>query len=277
MGVLLLGWFLTILVIALTKKWLFGPTGQFTDEMLREVLAGWIGELLFFTVVGAIITIVTLRNPMHEAVEERIRIMFWQSHVPDTVMKYNKSEITRLYAYAKTGNRQVILDDYDQVRKSYRAMVRTEYELHNLFPDIHYNDSFKLSIVNDDFGDNPPPEFGRITSIQVGTTEMVTNPLIIKKEGFTSEVKISIAPAGSVLLIVEYYIWIKVGKNQSLRPKRVVEQFSMEIVSRCDKGAKIDIDGEVRVLVYNQAVSFALVHGVSPGERIAVYTPLEPA
>lgn len=52
---------------------------------------------------------------------------------------------------------------------------------------------------------------------------------------------------------------LKVNEPQSLRPRRVVEQFTMEIVSQCDQNARIEIDGEPRVLLYNQPVRFPMI------------------
>jgi hypothetical protein len=275
-GTLIVGWLVTILVMLVFKNWLFWEGGRFHEELLREILAAWTGELLFFTVIASVITIVTLKNPMQEGVEERLRIMFGQTHIPDAVLKYNKNAISRLSAYARVGTRQVMLETYDDATKCYRARVKTEYEIHNLFPDLSYSDSTTISIKNDDFGDQCPTEFGRITSIRIGSTENVTNPLIMQKEGITSDVQINIPPGDSVVFAVEYNAWLKVGKIQAMRTKRVVEQFSMVIVSQCDQNARIELDGEPRVLLYNQPVAFPLVQGVSPGERINVYTPLEP-
>jgi hypothetical protein len=276
MGALVVGWFVTTVVMYISRDWLFWQGGQFHEEILREILAAWTGELLFFTIVGGIITIISLRNPMNEGIDERIRIMFGRAHVPDAVMKYNKDVISRLSAYAKTAKRRVVLETYDPNLECYKVRIKSEYEIFNLFPDISYSDSSTVSIKNDDYGDKIPPEIGRVTSIRLDSNETVTNPLIIQKEGFTSDVHIIIPPAGSVTFSTEFQVWIKIGQPQSFRPKRVLEQFSMEIVSQCDQNARIEIDGEARVLLYNQPVAFPLVQGVSPGERIAVYIPLEP-
>lgn len=277
MGGLLVGWLITIIVLLIFHTWLTGQTGQFRDEMLREILAAWTGELLFFTFVGGVITIGTLRNPMQEGIEERMRILFGRAHVPDAVMKYNRDAITRLAAYSKTGRRIIILEAFDQKISAYKARIKTSYDIQNLFPDIHYSDSISMRITPDKFEPNAPQEIGRVTSIRLGNNETVANPLIVDQNGFTSDIKINIPPGKSLLFSWEFTLWLRVNELQTLRPRRIVEQFYIEIVSQCDQNARIEIDGETRVLLYNQPVKFPLVQGVSPGERIGVYKPLMPA
>lgn len=274
MAALAVGWVITFVILYVFRAWLFG---SYTDDFARGILAAWIGELTFFTLIGGIISVMTLKNPMEERFDERMRIMFGQPHMPDAVMKYNKGVISRLSAYAKTGSRLITLETFDPATSAYKARIKTEYHIFNLFSDTRYSDTIKISIKPDDFQNPKPSEIGRVISIKIDGVESVTNPLIFDNTGFSSEIRIEIPENGSRIFFLEFMTWIKVGELQALRPQRVVEQFSMDIVSQCDQNPRVEIDGDVRVLLYNQPLTLPIVQGVSPGERVGVYTPLTPA
>jgi hypothetical protein len=70
-----LGWLACILIIVFAWSWVFG---QHTDEMLHGVLAAVIGELIFFSIVGGAVSIVTLRDPSQGTYDERLRILYGQ-------------------------------------------------------------------------------------------------------------------------------------------------------------------------------------------------------
>lgn len=76
----------------------------------HEVFAAWCGELLFFTIIGVLVAIITLRDPTTETFEERLRILYG-AKIPDAVMAYNRNQISKLAAFYRRGARTVIIDD----------------------------------------------------------------------------------------------------------------------------------------------------------------------
>jgi hypothetical protein len=276
MIVLLFGWVATAAIV------LFFPSIFWTEhieEMQRGVLAAFTGELLFFTLIGGAVTIVSLRDPTEERFDDRLKILYGRGAVPNAVLQYNKNVITKISAYSKTIKRVIIIEAYDNTLKAYRERITTEYEISNLLPDVPYGESMRLSVIPDDFGQADPSELGRIISIQVGGSQTITKPIPIGKDGISTEVKIELPPGGSKTVIWEYRLWIKTEAIQAVQPEWVVEQLAMDIVSECDGGAQLEIDSDPRgvvSLLHMQPLQFQRLTGVSPGEKVYVHKLLPP-
>ena len=75
-------WLATIAIFYIEWQF-FGAVNL--GETLRGVFVAWAGELIFFTVVGITIAVITLRDPRAEHFEERFRMLYGQKQIPDTV------------------------------------------------------------------------------------------------------------------------------------------------------------------------------------------------
>lgn len=255
-------------------------TGEFTDETVREVFAAWTGELLFFTVIGALLAIVSFRAPEEENFLQRLIMLYRGLNVPEPVLHYNSRYIQKLSGFATRAHRTVFVEEYDETIGAYPVVVETEYEIKNMLPDVEYDDRLRIRISPDKFA-NPPADLGHVISLQVGVEEHITRHSPITTHGFETEVPIKIDPGGTKQFAWEYRTWWKVEEVQEMHPQRVVERFSMDIVSRCQRGPdpKIDMQslgrGEVTLLL-NQRVSLPNVLGVTPGEKIFIIKALDP-
>ncbi len=114
---LLIAWLLTAAIVLCLFKFDIATS----HEVIIGALVAWTGELIFFSVVGGIISVVTLKDPAEASFDERIRILFGTDRLPDQVMNYNKRMVSRLAGYAHTGDREVILDEYRPDLRAYRA------------------------------------------------------------------------------------------------------------------------------------------------------------
>ena len=269
-------WIFTAILLFLLQAWMMGPHA---DDMLRHVFGAFVGELIFFSIVGGVVTAVTLRDPRQEGFDERLRILYGGAQIPDAVSKFNRSEFARLSGYVKHAKRLIVIESYDAAVGAYRVKTRTSYLIQNLLPDVVYQDAVRINIRPDEF-DTPPSDMGRVNSIKVGDVEQITNVVTIQSEGFTTETKIEIGPGSNKLVEFEYTTWAKLDHPQIMRPQRVVEQFDMDILSQCEQTPRIEIEGDRRgviSLLFNQPVSFPAVGGISPGEKVFVYKLLTPA
>jgi hypothetical protein len=250
-----------------------------TGDQFIHVFDAWCAELLFFSLVGAVVTLFAIRDPAQEVFDDRIRILFGRSNVPDSVLTYNKRMLSELSAYAKTAERTILLESFGPAFDAYKAKITTVYNYANLLPDVDYNQSSTLHVMPDEFGSEGPKELGRITSIRIAGREIINKHVPIFKEGFTTEATLFIGAGREESVSLEYYMWLKVGALQTVRPKRFVELFSMSILSQCEVTPRIDIDGYKRgviSLLYNDSVRFDPVQGVVPGEAAFAFKMLSP-
>jgi hypothetical protein len=267
-------WLITFVVF----YFVFGWAGAHKDELFVGTFAAWTGELVFFSLVGAIITVVTLRDPSREVYDERVRILFGSG--PESVLNYNKRILSRLSAYTQRAMRTITIESFDPATNAYRVKVKSEYHYKNLLHDVDYDDTLPWNVSPDRWDQNPPAEIGRIMSIRIDGNETIQRPQIIGADGYTVELKLAIPPAGQKSVTFEYWVWMKVGEVQELRARRCIEQYSMSAINQSDQIPRIEIDADQRgpiSLLYNQPVAFNQVQGISPGERVFVFKLLPPA
>jgi hypothetical protein len=147
-----------------------------------------------------------------------------------------------------------------------------------MFRDVEYHDVLKIKFTTDIF-ENAPPQIGEIKSIIICGREVLTKPATITKEGFNSEYSMKIAPNQSEALIIETIMWLRIGEDQRMLPRRPVATFSMDIVSQIEETPILSgqVAGMEAVnLTYGNVVSFPDVHAVLPGEALFPFKLLKP-
>jgi hypothetical protein len=266
-------WILTVAVLV----W----RGQFGASFGEAVLAAWVGELLFFTIVGAVISLIVIRDPVDEGFDERIRILYGRGQLPAFVLNYNKAQISKLAAFSRNARRTVYIEKFDRQLSAYWTRIRTEYDIENGFPDVPYRDTLIMRIQPDTFKDSEVADVGRVLSLRIGETEHIHEPVVIAREGgFNTELNIEVPEKGEITVVMEYETLMRTGETQSLRPLRAVEKFSMSIIGRCEPAPRIEIVGDEKgraiSLLYNQAVPLRLASGVVPSELIFGFKLLAP-
>jgi len=279
---LVLGWAVTLSVAFYFRGSLLG---RHPDETARSVFLAFAGELVFFTFVGVIGTLVSLRDPKDEGFDERLKILYGRD-VPNVVFGYIRNNILmKLSAYAKSGKRTITIESYDDALHAYRVRIETTYEIHNLLRDVPYNQTTTISILPDAFEDPAPRELGKMLSVKVGHSNKLTQAmhafndvLFLPKDGYTTNVTVeldSTTPSTTVAWV--YLSWIRIHTPQALSPEWVVGELETEIISECP--ARVDIaddDRGVISMLHMEPVRLQRILGVSPGEKVCIYTLLPP-
>jgi hypothetical protein len=244
--------------------------GAHLAESERDVFFAWLGELCFFTIIGLAITVISLEkpeDPSKKDFRDRLKILFGSSEIPDAVLSYNSKQISRLANYATVASRFIQIETYDDTLKAYRTEIATEYQIRNLLRDIPSPDVLSIGIVPDDFSATSLLEIGKVLSIEIAGKEKLEKPAPIGRNGFQTKIAIEVPPNDIVILRFKYDIWMKVGEEQRVVPQRVVETFSMRIVSRCDRNPRLRMgDVEDFTLIFAQPFAPTDVQGASPGE-----------
>jgi hypothetical protein len=243
----------------------------------RGIFAAWTGELAFFTIVGLVVAVVSLREPEQETFLQRVKILYGMPDSPQFALEYNSSEIKKLAAYATRAERMITIEEYSQESAGYRIRTRTHYSVKNMLRDVVYTDVVVVSVGNDPF-DHPPRDLGRLRSVKIGNVEQLAGPETIPPEGYKTSFPISIGPGGTSDIVVEYTTWCRIGEDQEMIPQRLVELFSMEIVSEVAQTVNLDLGPPVGVvsLAYRVPMKFPDVRAVSPQTALFRYKFLAP-
>ena len=267
---LVVAWVITLIAVALLLKY------EVTDH--REVMVGAllasIGELLFFSIVGGIVSVVTLKDPAQASFDERVKILFGTDRLPDPVMTYNKREISRLAGYACRAEREVQLEEYRDDIEAYRAKTTTTYYYRNLLPDVDYDEKLPWHYTPDKIEAQPPIMLAQLRSICIDGDQILDEPITINESGFRTELRLKIPRNGATTVVFEYVCWMRVGEQQTLNPRRLVEQFTMSIENRFQKKPiPMVLEGrrESNLLLFNEKYRFEPVQSIAPGEKIFSY------
>lgn len=189
-------------------------------DLIIEVVVAWSGELLFFTVVGLIVTFATLEDPGEGNFDDRIRILFGSGNLPHCVLTYNRNTLSRLSAYVEEADRTITIETYDDNHKAYKVRVRTVYLYRNLLRDVAYDETLPVNVTPDEFKTNGPTELGRVTSITIDDSETITQQLPIDATGFKTELRLKMPKAGKTKLIFEYWLWMAIDVPQTMHPRK---------------------------------------------------------
>ena len=271
-AVLVCGWIASGILIAAYHDQVLGHSAK---DAVPHIFAAWLGELAFFSIIGGLITVISLRNPMDDPFHERLKIVFGHNNVPNCVLNYNKQAFTRLSVYAKTVERTLCLEQYLPEIAAYRARVTTTYDMHNLLHDVELQDVMSISVTPDKFPDKCSEELGRLTSAKIGDRELVSQPLLLTADGLSTEFPFKLPPGGNTRCSTTLVILLKCGELQNFASKRVVELFEMDLVSQCDCIPRIEINNEIRTLIYNTPVKF-IEQAIEPQKSLGVFRPLSP-
>jgi hypothetical protein len=274
-GALLAAWVVTAIVVAALLRYDIANS----HEVIIGALVAWAGELIFFSIVGGVVSVVTLKDPSQASFEERVRILYGIENLPEAVTDYNKREISRLAGYARQASRHIVLEEYRTDVRAYRARVKTVYHYRNLLFDVDYEASLPWRFKPDKVDAQQPAELSRVVSIKIGDEENVKQPIIVDENGFSTELSLRMPRNGQIDVVFEYLTWMAVGEPQTMHPRRFVEEFSMSIVNQCThKPAALNLEGKSDAihLLYNQNYPFKPVQSVAPEEKIFVFSLLPP-
>ncbi|HSY52327.1 MAG TPA: hypothetical protein VLC46_26225 [Thermoanaerobaculia bacterium] len=270
------GWAVAVGVAYYLRGLLFGAS--FSDTA-TGIFFAFTGELVFFTFVGTIVTAVSLKDPMDQGFGERLKVLYGRSDAPDVVLRYITNLVTKQAGYAKAGKRTIHIESYNETYRAYWVRVKTEYDVHNLLRDVQYNQSMTILVMPAAFDEPAPADLGRLLTAQVGDVNTVTRAMNLPKEGLNTQVTVTVDLGADTCTTVvwEYLSWIRINTPQALSPEWVVGELEMEIISECE--ARVDIDGDDRgaiSMLHMQPVRLPRIQGVSPNEKVCVYTLLSP-
>ena len=82
------GWGFTAGTMYHFREEFFGPS---TTETMKGIFLAWSGELVFFSIVGLAITLVSIEkaeDPSKKRLSERIRILLGRADLPDGLFEY---------------------------------------------------------------------------------------------------------------------------------------------------------------------------------------------
>ncbi len=242
LGFFLAGWVAT-LVIWYCRDYIFG----LGDNVYKEVFLAWTGELIFFTVVGLAVTVITMEkppNPTSLKFDERFQILFGDKDNPREVQRFHKQEIELLARYSSAGSRKIIIREFKPELNAYVVMVHNWYVLNNAFRDVHLMEKIPLQITPDPFEGKNLPNVGQINHIKINKSEKIHNFTPIPVIGYKIEFEEPLPAAGEIHIEIEYEVLMGCGFLQEQEARRFMQSMQIEITNQLPHNVLLAVTDE---------------------------------
>jgi hypothetical protein len=275
-----LGWILTSITAFVYRSEFFDHHAANT---LQEIFVAWSGELIFFTIVGLAITIVSIERPKNPATEQlinRIKILLGSEDVPEGLLFHGREMLQEMAVYHKEVIRTVVFQRYDRDEDAFLVTVRLQAVLCNAMRDLPIRYVYHSRISPDHFSDTFHSPIGRYVSIRVDTENKLHQPLEIAAAGFTTTFEVEMPPLGVRNLEVEYEIWWKANEFQRLINRTYTDYYELRLLNRLDFTPRIEpkeagMAGRVSLL-FNQSTVAITSLAVKPAQVVYEFSVLSP-
>ena len=277
-------WLLTGLVVLLDTR---DFTAAHARQDLLEVFVAWSGELVFFTIVGLLIALVSLEKPQDPSTEtkrRRLAIFLGGSTVPEAHHAQMVELLTEAAVYIRQASIDVTLIQRIDDHRAYTFRTTNKYLLVNPTRDAAAKIDFSYGYTPDNFpgvADDEP--VGRYTSICIGADKKLVGkqPVPIPQSGLLQKIQIILPPDGAQTVTLDYEAMIAAGEWQRIRMPRFIERLQVRINNRCETLQLCTESGgpvEERVLFFDSEYESPTIDGILPrsiafGFKIAAEAP----
>ncbi|HEX9808871.1 MAG TPA: hypothetical protein VGC25_04620 [Alphaproteobacteria bacterium] len=245
------------------------------SEIEIAFYASWVQDIVFFSIVGIAVMIYTAPFSADSATFDERVIAFYGTSAPAALRDYAKHELRRFGGFATEGRRTWEIREYRKDIDAFRIEVEIKYEIKNLL-DVEYLDKGNVEIRPDEF-EKPPNLLGEVQIIAInGASKLQAGPEPIPKGGYSKPIETSIGPYGTGSYLAKYWIWGKRGEECGFTPRRVTENFTMEVfnvMNDCAVKLMIGDHGDDEIILQPGTMeALSPVSGATPRTRIFVMT-----
>ena len=245
-------------VVLISKLWASTVVATSTMGLLRyhgsylpseNFYVSWSVNVIFFSVIGLVAALVSLRLPHNEEFLSRLGILFTgteniNNEFRQSALLHISDEVKRLGLALSSIERVITIETFDADFDAYRANVKISTSMVSLFGDVDAQDDVQFTVTPDGFthSKKKPDPAGQIISLFVNGEEKIRgNPLPIligRSSGFPE--KFSVGRDGQSFTF-EYWCWFETEQAFTYQTKRFCREFSVKIINRILDGAVTNV------------------------------------
>jgi len=241
-----------------------------SDMILLSFYASWMEDVIFFSVVGLGVLLLTFKQPEHEPFRNRVKILYKTED--EALIDYYSKEIENLAIYQTYAKRDIYIEQYDQDINSCRLRVKSQYNFKSIL-DVKHDESIPMTIGVDEISSIPRGGIGCVESIKVDGSDILQESgvqSIHPESGFKTKLRLYFEPNGTINVETNHWIWCLIGVNQYLRVTRFVKLFEASFTNLCPdivlRLTSSEDEGNERTLISKQTVDLNPKYSVIPGE-----------
>lgn len=217
----------TLAFDVVTGVTLFLGYGLDPSTFFGAAFASWVSGIVFFTLVGAIVAIVSLARPEEGSFDSRARILF--KRASGSHIDYIVSQIRRtLEHYAELAENRITILDYDGESGKFRVALESKTRVRSYIDDIESSYSSMMRYTDM----TPAPAGGQPNRIAYVRINGVSKglPETISEQGVTRPIDTEIAPSEICTIETRVEAWIVAGTEEiEHAPSRYTQKMKVTI------------------------------------------------
>jgi hypothetical protein len=204
------------------------------NKFVISLFQSWTGDVIFFSIVGALLTVISSAPAALEPFEERASILFQGQN--GSQVDYAKSQLNRLGNYSEETHTTILIkkDDGDW----FRLVSNSKAKVRNLIEDVETTYLLPVSYVEQLA--NPPGKIGAVLSFAVDGQDQVSQQIEPGMEGNYS-VTIGGENAREIKIVRDYWI----GRNGFIAhsPARFTKNLSLSVINQSENPVFLKLIG----------------------------------
>ena len=234
-----------LLIVTFSRQWL---TDYLDDKLLLGtpinfnalIISLW-SALIVFVFIGIATLIVGIRKPEDDVIESRLRYLFTGEGVTQSVMSYNKEQVTKLSAFSTRGTIAIHVEEVSDSDGGFRIDVESTEILQNGFHNHPYVDEdFRIFVGADRVGNHET--IGGINRVEFtseiaeGPSKLIDTRVVLTKDvpKYKGSVTMEIEPNGTICYSVQYWIWCDQKEGFNIRNYRYSEGNEILLYNQSD-------------------------------------------
>lgn len=192
------------------------------NKLVAGLFQSWMGDVLFFSIVTVLVSIISSAPPSLESFEQRAAILFQGK--AGSQIDYACSLLNRLGNYSEETRTTITIDKDED--GWFRLLAKTTTRISNLIEDVRT--TYELDVVDIEQMQNPPDKIGKVLEFCVDGQVQIPLP---KQPG--REAAYSVEIGGDRVRQVEILLDRWIGPNGYIAhsPRRYTKHFSLEIIN----------------------------------------------
>jgi hypothetical protein len=223
------------------------------NKLVASLFTSWMGDVLFFSVVGSLVAIISSLPAALEPYEHRVNILFQGSS--GSQVDYAKSELSKLGNYSDY--LRVLISIQDDEGDWFQLTTTSTLRIKNLIEDIVT--TYRLPVSDSEQLKNPPGKIGGVVTFLVDGRRVFSERAgdSPPREEYLVEIGGEKAPE----IMITSLSWIGRHGYVAHTPVRFTKSFSLSIINRSDRRVflKSNIPSETELIELEPGQSPALI------------------
>lgn len=240
-------------------------------EFIISFAASFLEDLIFFLLIGAIATYISIKDPSNDHIDRRARWLFNGKRFDEGALLYIREKATNLAIYSPLCEITVTFEEINSDGLTVKANIKSTRKFANLMSDAaHKKFLHEYSAESDDFYSSQVN--GELTLVSTGVGASKKNrsmsPKPLPLGGLKESVIIEIDGDGESEFEHAFWVWYEIGKNFFFSSHQYTTRVVVRVINESEKEICLnDLRSKDRRPILTKGQSVEFNYGPCPASR----------